>query len=391
MIIKDASPPAYGSSGQVKASRAHAPGGLQLVYVYYRAYAPDGAIPSRMAPDVNDSFVGRIRANSVPPPLNVASLKRTLAHAEGLPDTLGFRTALYRFPLDQTPMDEAEKVSDSFLGTGTLFTPANALTLVFVDELTDQEKQGIPLTETVPFSEPIQYVYYRLHTRSGDDDSVNAFDPEEPAVGRIARALIAPPGDAQAVRRCIAKVEGKPIYAFADLYANAADEEPLAADVPVTVATPGSEFRVGSNPGNALSIVQPERRPGLYNRPLRVLLAQHATHPFIFSHLRQHAGPDLLAQHATLPLIFSRLRQHAGPDLEWLEVNPGDILYADGIVHHSWKPRAANFHLNAAQVVYVAVDSRGFRGMVLAGGLVSHLSSLVRSPTVAANVKLLDE
>ncbi|KAJ7753540.1 hypothetical protein B0H16DRAFT_769498 [Mycena metata] len=354
MIIKDASPPAYGSS-QVEALRAQAPSGTRPpVYVYYRVYAPDGAIPSKTATDVNNPFVGRIRAKSVPPPLNVASLKRTLAHAEGLPDPLGLRSALYRFSLDQTPMDEAEKISDSLLGTGNLFTPENALTLVYVYDLTDQEKEGVPATETVLFTEPVQYVYYRLHTRSGNDVSVNAFDPEEPALGRIVRELIAPPGDAQAVRRCIAKVEGKPIYAFADLYANVADEEPLAHDAPVTFAPPGLESRVGSSPEDALPIVQPERRPGLYNRPLRVLLAQHAT--FLFARLRPHTGP--------------------GPDLEWLAVNPGDILYTDGVVHHSWKPSAQNFHLKAAQAVYVAVDSRGGGG----GGMV-----------LVANVKLLDE
>jgi hypothetical protein len=113
-------------------------------------------------------------------------------------------------------------------------------------------------------------VYYRLHTRTGEDQSVCAFDPEEPAVGRIDPSLIAPPRNALAIKRCIAKIEGRPIYAFADLYEDVSDDHPMANDACITIGTASVEFR-GSSPMDALRIVQPERRPGLYNRPLEVV------------------------------------------------------------------------------------------------------------------------
>ncbi|KAJ7189123.1 hypothetical protein C8R46DRAFT_1056649 [Mycena filopes] len=346
MIIKEQSPPSYGSPGPLHPPRADEPSGREPGYVYYRVYAPDGAIPSKTAPNADSPFLGRIRAKSVPPPLNVASLKRTLAHAEGMPDTLGFRTALYRSPLDPGPMEELEKVAHSLLGTGTPFDAANALTLVFVDELTDQERASIPVTDKVPLDQGnTQHVYYRLHTRSGDDGSATAFDPDDSASGRVDIALITPPRDAQAVRRCIARVEGRPIYAFADLYANVADEEPLPDNAMVLFSFDGSNYRAGASPAEALRVVQPERRPGLYNRPLKVLTAQHYIRPpFQFTHL---------------------LSPQSGPDLEWLQVDAGDILYTDGVIHHSWKPRGVNYHLTAAQPVYTAITLRGFSGMVL--------------------------
>ncbi|KAJ6486970.1 hypothetical protein C8R45DRAFT_1214242 [Mycena sanguinolenta] len=63
-------------------------------YVYYRVYAAYGVIPSRTAPDPTQPSIGRIKATSVPPPLTAASLKHTLAHAEGIPDPLGLRSDL---------------------------------------------------------------------------------------------------------------------------------------------------------------------------------------------------------------------------------------------------------------------------------------------------------
>lgn len=123
----------------------------------------------------------------------------------------------------------------------------------------------------------LRTVYYRLYTRSGEDHSVHAFDPDEPSIGCIDRSTVAPPEDVAAIKRCIARAEGKPIYAFGDLYADVSDE-PLANDACITDAPAGAVFH-GSTPMGALRIVHPERRAGLFNRPLKILAAQPSVHP----------------------------------------------------------------------------------------------------------------
>ncbi|KAJ7504750.1 hypothetical protein B0H11DRAFT_1980636 [Mycena galericulata] len=312
------SPPPYGSSGPLNDKGGPDVGQRDRRYVYYRAYAPDGAIPSKTAWDPSNPLIGRVKATSVPPPLNVASLKRTLAHAESIPDPLGVRTVLWRLPSAQTSMDDEEKVSILGVGSGIALTPEDAVALVFIEELADGEKRDLPQID----SEVAQYLYYRLHTRTGEDQSVCGFDPEEPAVGRIDPALIAPPRNALAIKRCIAKIEGRPIYAFADLYEDVADDHPMADDACIAISTAGGvEFR-GSSPLDALRVVQPERRPGLYNRPLKVVA------------------------------VFYTAR---GPGYGYSRVFPGDILHTD--YAPSEKPPSE----------YTVVNSKGIKGLIKAG------------------------
>ncbi|KAJ7483811.1 hypothetical protein B0H11DRAFT_2020601 [Mycena galericulata] len=311
------SPPPYGSSGPLNDQGAPNVGQRDRRYVYYRAYAPDGAISSKTAWDPSNPLIGRVKATSVPPPLNVASLKRTLAHAESIPDPLGVRTVLCRLPSAQTSMDDEEKVSILGVGAGIALTPEDAVALVFTEELADGEKRDLPQID----SEVAQYLYYRLHTRTGEDQSVCAFDPEEPALGRIDPSLIAPPRNALAIKRCIAKIEGRPIYAFADLYEDVSDDHPMVNAACITIGTAGVEFR-GSSPMDALRIVQPERRPGLYNRPLKVVAVKS----------------------------LGGIRGYAN-----LRIVRGDILHTD--CSPSENPLS----------VYTVVDSNGVKGVIQAG------------------------
>ncbi|KAJ7121402.1 hypothetical protein C8R44DRAFT_736206 [Mycena epipterygia] len=86
------------------------------------------------ATDPRNPFVRLIKANSLPPLLNVASLKRTLAQAECIPDLTGGRTTLYRLSSDPNPMDETERVS--ILGlVGMGCTPANALAFRYIAKI----------------------------------------------------------------------------------------------------------------------------------------------------------------------------------------------------------------------------------------------------------------
>ncbi|KAJ6486971.1 hypothetical protein C8R45DRAFT_1214243 [Mycena sanguinolenta] len=247
-----------------------------------------------------------------------------------------FKARVYRFPSEQTPMEDAEAVA--ILGAdGMAATSTDAVTLVFVDELSEEEELSLPkLEEETALGTGIQDLYYRLHTRSGEDHSMRAFDPEEPALGRIDLSVIAPPRDAQAIQRCIAKAEGKPIYAFADLYADVS-EGPLANHTSF-FAGDGPQFR-GSNAADALRIVQPERRPGLYNRPLKVLQPQ----------------PKPVQFHFTL----------SPPPLPWLEVFPGDIVHTDGIMHME-KPDLGTPYMNSysLQAAYTVVKANGVKGLI---------------------------
>ncbi|KAJ6502688.1 hypothetical protein C8R47DRAFT_1106445 [Mycena vitilis] len=344
MIISDddTSPPPYALLGheadsvasfrQPKTTRQ---GGNELRYVYYRIFAPDGAIPSKTATDPTDRLVGRLKALSVPPPLNAASLKRTLAQAEQIADPMGLRADLYRLPSDQTPMDDSEPVS--ILGPGIASTPADAVALVFVDELSDEERQEIPqISEISPVSGS-QYVYYRLHTRSGEDSSRHAFDIDEPSVGRIERSFIAPPQNALAVKRFIARAEARPIYAFADLYTDVSDAQPLENDAPIAIRSSVGDFH-GSTLADAIRIVQPERRPGLYNRPFKITVPQAA------SQSTMGLG--------TLPV-------------NWLNVIQGEVVYTDGVVQMHNVPFFVSRQMHRI-AAYTAVNSGGAQGLISA-------------------------
>ncbi|KAJ6528732.1 hypothetical protein DFH09DRAFT_1327552 [Mycena vulgaris] len=246
-------PPAYNpDQGQDKdADPAAKAVGKEPRYVYYRVYAPDGAIPSRTAPDPENPYIGRIKATSVPPPLNVTSLKRCLAHAELAQNPSDQRITLYRLPSDENPMEVAEKLS--ILGIGIAATPATGLSLVLAEKPSGRQLDAMPLIETILSGVP-QYVYYHLHTPNGEDSSVRAFDPDEPAIGRIDQRIIAPPVNVLALKRCIARIEGKPHYTSANLYADVYDERPQPNAARIIV---GTDFR-GSRAEDALRIVGPD-------------------------------------------------------------------------------------------------------------------------------------
>ncbi|KAJ7677127.1 hypothetical protein DFH06DRAFT_1034468 [Mycena polygramma] len=342
MILSDddTSPPPYELLGQqadnvasFRQPKARRQGGTELRYVYYRVFAPDGAIPSKTASDPNDPLIGRLKALSVPPPLNAASLKRTLAQAERIADPMGLRADLYRLPSDQTPMDDSEPVS--ILGPGIASTPADAVALVFIDELSDEERQEIPPIQEIPPVSGSQYVYYRLHTRSGEDSSRHAFDSDEPSVGRIDRALIAPPQDALAVKHCIARAEGMPIYAFADLYTDVSDALPLENDARIAISAPAGDFH-GSSSADAIRIVQPERRPGLYNRPFKITVPQ--------------AASQSMMGLGTLPVI-------------WLNVIPGEVVYTDGVIQMQNVPFFVSRQMHRI-TAYTVVNSSGAQGLI---------------------------
>ena len=79
--------------------------------VYYRVFNDDGAIPVKEPYDAADNTLGRIHADSVPLPHNVASIKHSIASQEGLPDH--YSPSLYLSTNDKNPARDDESVNIS--------------------------------------------------------------------------------------------------------------------------------------------------------------------------------------------------------------------------------------------------------------------------------------
>jgi hypothetical protein len=70
-------------------------------------------------------------------------------------------------------------------------------------------------------------VYYQLYAKDGEIPSKVAIVPEEPSLGRIRADSVAPPHTVSSIRRRISKVEGKPLFTSAKLFADRWCETPM--------------------------------------------------------------------------------------------------------------------------------------------------------------------
>ncbi|KAJ6556470.1 hypothetical protein B0H19DRAFT_1152684 [Mycena capillaripes] len=144
----------------------------------------------------------------------------------------------------------------------------NPLAVVLVEELSVEERKARPEVEDFASREiPLdRYVYYRLYNRDGETHSSAAFDSVHTALGRIERVHITPPATVDSLKSCIAKVEHKRIWKYADLYEETAPRDPLRGSSSI-----GREMWMGGDVNSPLLLVQPERKLGLFNRPARIL------------------------------------------------------------------------------------------------------------------------
>ena len=112
---------------------------MRILIVYYRIFAEDGAIPSKTPCDPRNSFLGRIKARSVPPPHNdtAQGIKRNISKVENIKDIS--RTSLFLTPYSQSPMGNADKVNR----TGPGSTPEEPL--AFVASVSDSEQSALEL------------------------------------------------------------------------------------------------------------------------------------------------------------------------------------------------------------------------------------------------------
>ncbi|KAJ7252331.1 hypothetical protein C8J57DRAFT_1351596 [Mycena rebaudengoi] len=306
----------YSDSGTLVNSQKPA---SQPRYVYYRVYTLDGMLHCKKH-DQNP-FIGRIKAISVPPPHTVASLKRVLVQAEGLPDPSGNLTGLFQTREARKPMVTNARVDilNGDLGATTqtpvalvfLTSPKEALHAPSNDDGNDYDGNELPL------------LYYRLYNRGGEEKSMRSFDTTEPALGRVKRESIAPPRNVLSVKRRIARAEGNAIYEMADLFMHITADNARPADSLV-------EDTWGSSEENPILIVQPERRPGVYNRPVLVVALPLECDPSRYPYGR-----------------------YGSNNTHWLSPPVGTIVYTDGVA------RSEN---GTYYSVYTAVDQNGNKG-----------------------------
>ena len=181
--------------------------------VYYRIYAEDGAIPSKIPVTPGDPFLRRIKARSVPPPRTAKAVKRIIARVENIRDPASISIFLSSY--SQSPMDDADKVI-ILNGTGPGSMPQEPLALVA--RMSDSERSALesegrgghptrsaaePDTE-IRYGTSIQHspsflfitsgeVYYLLYADGYEMPSKVAIDPDEPSLGRIRADSVAPP------------------------------------------------------------------------------------------------------------------------------------------------------------------------------------------------------
>jgi hypothetical protein len=111
-------------------------------------------------------------------------------------------------------------------------------------------------------------VYYRLFTQVGEDTSKLSFDDNEPALGRVESILVPLPHSYGVIKPYIAKVQGKPIYAYSEFYQNTLAKQAIDDNKDVFL---GHEHTAECTADKPMALVQLERRRGLLNRRVKVL------------------------------------------------------------------------------------------------------------------------
>ncbi|KAJ7447973.1 hypothetical protein FB451DRAFT_1289488 [Mycena latifolia] len=328
----DSVPPLHGDPRRLSVSEPR--------YVYYRLYTLDGMLHCKNRQQ--SPFIGRIKATSVPPPHTVTSLKRALVQAEGLPDPDGQLTGIFetRDACKAMAVDARADILTGDLGATAqtpvalvfLTSPKEPLQAASDDDLDNGGGNRLP---------PL---YYRLYNRGGEEPSSCSFDANESALGHVKRESIAPPRDVLSVKRRIARAEGKPIYEFADLFTDMLAVNPRSSNALV-------DDMFGSSKENPVLLVQPERRPGLYNRPTLIV-----------------AVPPGLNQ----ARVYQPYRVVS--NAYWLPVMPGDIVHTDGEARLEKHPHGGTIS------AYMAVDRSGKTGLISAS--TAH-NKLLDEPTSA--------
>ncbi|KAJ7661820.1 hypothetical protein B0H14DRAFT_2658957 [Mycena olivaceomarginata] len=205
------------------------PSAAEPHYIYYHIYAPDGILRCKIT-------------------LNA------LVQAEGLPDPIGDLTGLF-------PSRDAQAVMD--LNACVDILAVQLLSVASKDDMGNYLGSELTL------------LYYRLYNRGGEEKSARPFNPSEPGLRRVRQELISPPRNALYMKQHIGRVEGKPIYLFANLFTDLGADSSIPSAALVDNAADSSKE-------HPIVLVQPEHRTGLYNWPVQIL----ALLPLLVPHSR---------------------------------------------------------------------------------------------------------
>ena len=259
---------------------------MGILLVYYRIFAEDGAIPSKTPANPGDPFLGRIKARSIPPPHldrdTAKTIKLSIAKAENIIDLKN--TRLFLTPHSQLPMGDSDKVTAlNRISSGPGSTPQDPLAFVAKISGSPLESGGrgglessvepytTPDSETryrtsiqrhlffVLTSRLLREVYYMLYDYYEISSKV-AFDPKEPALGRIRTDSVAPPRNQVTIKACISRVERTPAIASANLFADISSNTPMKEDLIPFLPTDCP----GLSPENPMAVVlTPQSPPAL--------------------------------------------------------------------------------------------------------------------------------
>ena len=265
--------------------------------VYYLLYGNDCEIPSRVAIDPGKPSLGRIRADSVPPPHSPASIKRCISRVERNPklthsdlfadiscDAPLKEGHISNLPTDgpglspnepmaivqmeisgstsQEPLALVVKISDSkrsaleSRGRGGLLSAAEPDTVP--PEI--RYRTSISHSPTFIFLTIWGEVYYLLYGNDCEMPSRVAIDPGKPSLGRIRADSVPPPHSPASIKRCISRVERNPKLALSDLFADLSCDTPLKEGHISNLLTDGP----GLSPNEPMAMVQVEVPDGRY-------------------------------------------------------------------------------------------------------------------------------
>ncbi|KAF7296165.1 hypothetical protein HMN09_01084900 [Mycena chlorophos] len=219
-------------------------------YVYYRLFAPHGALVPQTSFDQSDPLVARrVKTSSFTPPYYPISLIRRLADAESIHETshLNLKLTLYKACTSDAPMSPQKLVPNIGINTGS--TPKEALALVAENLPPEFVRARGPRTAST--AQHGHYVYYRLFASDGALVPQTSFDPSDPLVGRVMTTFVCPPYYPASLFRCLADAEHIPQAGKWRLYKVRTSDTPMSERQ--LVGKLGVD--VGSTPEEALMLV----------------------------------------------------------------------------------------------------------------------------------------
>jgi len=195
-------------------------------YVYYRLYTTTIAIPSKHPAFLGNSYVGRLRADSIAPPQTALLIKRRLCKVEDISDYSA--STLFCSAASRSPTDDGDRVPILTPG-GSGSDPQKPIELV-IGKLSRREHLVINELSATCRSPRPQYIYYKLYAEDGEIPPKHPIYPranDPPSPARIVNYFVPPPHTVNAIIRSISHAEGFSNNFWDQLFIDIASEKPM--------------------------------------------------------------------------------------------------------------------------------------------------------------------